>query len=177
MTGARGIAWLRSGRPVQHIKQKILRLPPLCPPKASYVLADAECGTSSLKILCMKQLLRWFDTLRGDVPDIVSNITEYLGSDTSTLGLGVKYDTRNGWKQLSRFAKKFDWKPDVFSRSKATRMVDLQKLAVRMTDEVADAESGSAAERWRDRRPVEPGRMAPYLARRCRIHLRNGRRF
>ena len=95
---------------IQQIKQKVLGLPS----KASYVLADAELGTSSHKILCMKQLLRWFDTLRGDVPGIVSSITEYLESDTSTLNLGVKYDTRDGWKQLSRFAKKLDWNPDVF---------------------------------------------------------------
>ena len=46
-----------------------------------------------------------------------------------------------------------------------------------MADKAADAESGSAAQRWRERWPVEPGRMAPYLARRCPIRLRDGRRF
>ena len=75
--------------------------------KASHVLADPELGTSSHKILCMKQLLRWFVALRGDVPKTLSDITDLLDDDTSALSLGVKYDTRNGWKELSRFAKKF----------------------------------------------------------------------
>ena len=46
---------------LQQIKQKILGLPS----KASYVLADAELGTSSHRILCMKQLLRWFTLYEG----------------------------------------------------------------------------------------------------------------
>ncbi len=143
----------------------------------STLLCNNELDTDTCKILCRKQLLRFYDRIRiPKPPKMIALLTEHLRKACPRPELGSPFDTRNGWLTLVDLAKDLKWSEKL--KPKGAQKTALKKLGRKWRDQDGReqaAKGGTAIARYVQRWPNEDVKMAAFLTRPCPMHLKCGK--
>ena len=96
------------------------------PSTASNAVTAVELAMPPHHVLCSKQILRFFDTIRygEERPRLVRQMIAYLARDTSSGIRSAFYDVRNGWKEMVALATKLGWSKPVLGSAAQKRQLD-----------------------------------------------------
>ena len=145
------------------------------------VLVNNELHTDPHETTCQKQIIRVYETLRGErPPELVQRMRDFLVKGKVRKNLGMPFHRRNGWKTMAELTQKLGWETSL-EWTKEEREEALDKFGNKARVEATNqaAQKGSAVSRYFKEWPNKEDEdgIAKNLCRPCPVHLWNGRRL